>query len=92
MKFELASYKSVRSKEALMRIEVTIEELEYMYGLVERELTMSDALYGHAGGTRKERSLMQKMHGKLDKVIHCKKTPVTEENTLSCLTTKMEDE
>ena len=92
MKFELASYKSGRSKEALMKTEVTIEELEYLYGLVDRELIMSDALYGFAGGTRKERSLMQKTHAKLDKMIQHRKTPVTKESTLACSTTKMEDE
>ena len=46
MKFELVSYKSGRSKEALMKTEVTIEELEYLYGLVDRELIMSDAFTG----------------------------------------------
>lgn len=74
MKFELVSYKSGRSKEALMKTEVTIEELEYLYGLVDRELNMSDALYGFAGGTRKERSLMKKMHEKLGKMMWINKT------------------
>lgn len=91
MKFELVSYKSGRSNEPLMRIEVTIEELEYMYGLVDRESIMSDALYGLAGGTRKERSLTAKVHTKLHKMIQCKKKPVVEKNTLSCSMTKMEE-
>ncbi|MBX9924070.1 MAG: hypothetical protein K2Y01_08160 [Rhabdochlamydiaceae bacterium] len=86
MKFELMSYKSGRSKEPLMRIEVTIEELEYMYGLVDRESIMSDALYGLAGGTRKERSLMAKAHTKLDKMIQCQKKSMAEKDTLSCST------
>jgi hypothetical protein len=92
MKFELVSYKSGRSKEALMKTEVTIEELEYLYGLVDRELTMSDALYGLAGGTRKERSLMQKTHAKLDKMIRYRKAPMTKESALACSTTRMEDD
>jgi hypothetical protein len=79
MKFELVNYKSGRSKEVLMKTEVTIEELEYLYGLVDRELTMSDALYGLAGGTRKERSLIQ-----------CRKMPGTKESTLAYSTTKLE--
>ena len=91
MKFELVSYKSGRSKEALMKTEVAIEELEYLYGLVDRQLIMSDALYGLAGGTRKERYLMQKMHGKLEKLIQFRKTP-REESPLTCSTTKVEDE
>jgi hypothetical protein len=74
MKFELVSYKSGRSKKALMKTEVTIEELEYLYGLVDRELIMSDALYGLAGGTRKVRSLMKKMHEKLDKMMWINKS------------------
>ncbi len=91
MKFELVSYKSGKSKDALMKTEVTINELEYLYGLVDRELIMSDALYGLAGGTRKDRSLMQKTHAKLDKMIQYPKTSVTKESTLVCSTTKMED-
>lgn len=90
MKFELVSYKSGRSNEALMKTEVTIEELEYLYGLVDRELIMSDALYGLAGGTRKERSLMQKTHAKLDKMIQLRKTPMSKESTLAYSTTKIE--
>jgi hypothetical protein len=92
MKFELVSYKSGRSKEALMKTEVTIEELEYLYGLVDRELIMSDALYGLAGGTRRERSLMQKTHAKLDKMIQYRKMPMTKESILECSTAKMEDD
>jgi hypothetical protein len=90
MKFELVSYKSGRSKEALMKTEVTVEELEYLYGLVDRELIMSDALYGIAGGTRKERSLMQKTHMKLNKMIQYRKTPMSKESTLACSTTEIE--
>lgn len=78
MKFELVSYKSGRSKEALMKTEMTVEELEYLYGLVDRELIMSDALYGLAGGTRKERALMQKMHAKLSKMLQDQKTSAKE--------------
>lgn len=55
-----------------MKIDVTIEELEYMYGLVDRELTMSDAMYGFASGTRKERALMKIMHAKLGKKVQAK--------------------
>ncbi len=80
MKFELASYKSSRSKEALIRIEMTIEELEYIYELVSRESIMSDALYGLAGGTRKERSLTTKVHTKLDKLIQCQKNSITKKD------------
>lgn len=83
MKFELVSYKSGRSKEPLIKIEVTIEKLEYMYGLVDRESIMGDALYGLAGGTRKERSLMAKVHTKLDKMIQSQKKSVAEKDTSS---------
>lgn len=89
MKFELVGYKSGRSKEPLMRIEVTIEELEYIYGLVDRESIMSNALYGLAGGTRKERSLNAKVHTKLDKMIKQEKKPVAEKDTLSSSMTKV---
>ncbi len=78
MKFELVSYKSGRSKKTLMNTQVTIEELEYLFGLVDREVIMSDALYGIAGGTRKERSLMQKMYIKLDKMLRHQKVPEKE--------------
>ena len=44
MKFELVSYKSGRSKEALMKTEVTIEELEYLYGLVEAVVSVVDTV------------------------------------------------
>lgn len=81
MKFELASYKSSRSKEPLMKVELTLEELEYMYGLVDRASIMSDALYGLAGGTRKERSLMAKTHMKLDKMIQSQKQSVNKTDT-----------
>lgn len=74
-----------------MKVELTLEELEYMYGLVDRDFTMSDALYGLAGGTRKERSLMAKMHTKLDKMIQSQKKPAAEEDTLASLITKTEE-
>lgn len=69
MKIELATYKSARSKEALTRIEVTKEELEYLFGLIDREFALSDALYGLSSGTRKERSLMKKVHEKIHNIL-----------------------
>jgi len=51
-KFELAGYKTAKSKETYLKIEITIKELEHMHAMLDKECCMSDALYGLAGGTR----------------------------------------
>ena len=79
MKFELAGYKSTKNKEASLKVEITIKELEHMYEMVDKECSMSDALYGLAGGTRGYRSLIFNLHAKLEKMIQFqKKVPIQE--------------
>jgi len=69
MKFELACYKSSKSKEAHLKVEITIKEIEHLYEMIDKECSMSDALYGLAGGTRGYRSLIFNLHAKLEKMI-----------------------
>lgn len=79
MKFELACYKSKKNKESSLKVEITIKELEHMYEMVDKECSMSDALYGLAGGTRGYRSLIFNLHAKLEKMIQSQKKVSTEE-------------
>ena len=83
MKFELASYKSAKSKDASLKVEITIKELEHIYELIDRECSMSDALYGLAGGTRGYRSLIFNLHAKLEKMIQSQKKVLAEGNMVN---------
>jgi hypothetical protein len=79
MKFELSCYKSTNNKEDSLKAEITIKELEHMYEMIDKECSMSDALYGLAGGTRGYRSLIFSLHAKLEKMIQSQKKVPSEE-------------
>jgi hypothetical protein len=80
MKFELSCYKSAKSKDSYLKVEITIKELEHMYEMIDKECSMSDALYGLAGGTRGYRSLIFNLHAKLEKMIQSQRKIPSEEN------------
>jgi len=83
MKFELTGYKTAKSKEASLKVEITIKELEHMYEMIDKECSMSDALYGLAGGTRGYRSTIFGLHAKLEKMIQSQKKAPAEENMVN---------
>lgn len=72
MKIKLLCYKSKISKDPLVEEDLSFDEACYLFHIVDKEMSIKDALYGLASGTRKEWAMIRKLHFVLKKLSNIK--------------------